>query len=99
MPFTRQLADQAPECFIEGIVDNLDAKLIVCGGNYTFGARGSGNIDTLRMLAPRMGYELIVAQDVFDAGELVSSTLIRRLIGEGDFSRAERLLGRKQKDS
>lgn len=91
--FTRDLADQEPEAFIENLVERLNAKLIVCGRNYSFGARGRGNIDTLKALAPRIGYELIVAPDVYDGGELVSSTLIRRLIGEGDISRAERLLG------
>ena len=65
---------------------------MVVGGNYTFGRGGEGNSKLIRALAPELGYEAVVVDAVLDGGEMVSSTLIRRLMAEGDAERAERLL-------
>lgn len=93
-PFTFELAETPPEAFVESIVNNLRARIIVCGRNYTFGSRGSGNAALLKEISKSLGFRLVIAPDVYDNGELVSSTLIRALICAGDKKRAEKLLGR-----
>lgn len=92
--FDMKFADIAPDVFIASLVSFTRAKAIVCGMNYTFGKGGAGNPDMLRELSVALDYRLEVLPPVKDEGEMVSSTLIRALIKNGDISRADRLLGR-----
>lgn len=93
-PFTREFADVEPEAYITSLVWGTYARGIVCGENYTFGKGGRGNTDMLREMAEELGFRLEVLESVRDGGDVVSSTLIRSLIADGDTARADRLLGR-----
>ena len=92
LPFTHEFAAQPARVFLGKLVTGLRARAVVVGGNYTFGRGGEGNIALIRALAPELGYEAVVVDAVLDGGEMVSSTLIRRLMAEGDAERADRLL-------
>jgi riboflavin kinase/FMN adenylyltransferase len=48
----------------------------------------------LRELGMRDGFDVIVHEPVVVDGEIVSSTVIRKLISEGEVTRAARMLGR-----
>ena len=93
LPFTREFAAQPAREFLERLVRGLRARALVVGENYTFGYGGAGNSELIRALAPELGYEAVVVEAVTDEGEVVSSTLIRRLMETGDLERVERLLG------
>ncbi len=92
--FDMEFADVAADMFIASLADATCAKGIVCGENYTFGKGGIGNPDMLRELSEELGYRVEVLGSVKDGGDVVSSTLIRALIKNGDLARADRLLGR-----
>ena len=92
-PFTREFAARPPRAFLEDLVRGLRARAVIVGGNYTFGRGGAGNSELIRALAPELGYEPVVVDAVMDGGEMVSSTLIRRLLEAGDTQRARRLMG------
>ena len=95
MPFTMELSRLAPEDFVEQIlVRDLQVAAILVGENFRFGHRQSGNVKLLRELGQRLGFEVVIIPPVFYRGEIVSSTIIRREIAEGDVSHAGRLLGR-----
>ena len=95
MPFTMELARLAPEDFVAQIlVRDLRVAAILVGENFRFGHRQSGNVKLLRELGQRLGFELVIIPPVVYRGEIVSSTIIRREISEGDVSHAGRLLGR-----
>jgi phosphoribosyl 1,2-cyclic phosphate phosphodiesterase len=95
MPFTMGLARLAPEDFVEQIlVRDLRVAAILVGENFRFGHRQSGNVKLLRELGQRLGFEVMIIPPVVYRGEIVSSTIIRREIAEGDVSHAGRLLGR-----
>jgi phosphoribosyl 1,2-cyclic phosphate phosphodiesterase len=95
MPFTIELSRLAPEDFVEQIlVSELRVATILVGENFRFGHRQSGNVKLLRELGERLGFEVVIVPPVFYRGEIVSSTIIRREIAEGDVSHAGRLLGR-----
>jgi phosphoribosyl 1,2-cyclic phosphate phosphodiesterase len=95
MPFTMELARLAPEDFVEQIlVRDLRVAAILVGENFRFGHRQSGNVKLLRELGQRLGFEVVIIPPVVYRGEIVSSTIIRREIAEGDVSHAGRLLGR-----
>lgn len=83
----------------EILVKRIHPSYIVEGPNFGFGRGRAGNVDTLRMLASRGGfqvrdvepYRLELADDGLVA---VSSTLIRRLVAAGRVEDAAKCLGR-----
>jgi len=95
MPFTIELSRLAAEDFVEQIlVNELRVATILVGENFRFGHRQAGNVKLLRELGERLGFEVVIVPPVVFRGEIVSSTIIRREIAEGDVSHAGRLLGR-----
>jgi riboflavin kinase/FMN adenylyltransferase len=95
LPFTMELARLAPEDFVEQLlVGDLRVAAILVGENFRFGHRQAGNVKLLRELGARLGFEVVIIPPVVYRGEIVSSTIIRREISEGDVSHAGRLLGR-----
>jgi riboflavin kinase/FMN adenylyltransferase len=95
LPFTMELARLSPEDFVEEIlVRQLQVRAIVVGENFRFGHKQAGDVKFLRKIGMRRGFDVIVHDPVVLDGEIVSSTRIRKLIAEGDVTRAARLLGR-----
>jgi phosphoribosyl 1,2-cyclic phosphate phosphodiesterase len=95
MAFTIELSRLDAEDFVEQIVvDQLRVATILVGENFRFGYRQAGNVKLLRELGERLGFEVVIVPPVVFRGEIVSSTIIRREIAEGDVSHAGRLLGR-----
>jgi len=83
----------SPEQFIEEyLIHGFKARSVCVGGNFNFGYRGSGTINTLREF--RQYFEIIEVPPVRVRGTLVSSSAIRQLVADGSVSRACRLLGR-----
>ena len=78
----------------EILVRQLQVRAIVVGDNFRFGHRQAGDVKFLRDLGMRYGFEVVVHTPVALEGEIVSSTLIRKQIAEGDVTHAARLLGR-----
>lgn len=94
LPFTREFARLSPEEFIKEIlVEQLKVTGIVVGYNYTFGHKGQGTPDTLWKYADECGYELYVIPPVKLSNQVVSSTLIRSQLAEGNVTTARKLLG------
>lgn len=95
MPFTLELSRLSPEEFVEQIlVRDLHVKTVLVGENFHFGHKQAGNVKLLQELGSKSGFAVIVIPPVQYHGEIVSSTIIRREVAEGDVSHAGRLLGR-----
>ncbi len=95
MPFTLELARLSPEDFVDQIlVRDLQVRAVLVGENFHFGHRQAGDVKLLRELGMRRGFDVVVIPPVTYRGEIVSSTSIRKAIGEGDVTYAARLLGR-----
>jgi riboflavin kinase/FMN adenylyltransferase len=95
LPFTLELAKLAPEDFVEQIlVRDLLVRAVLVGENFRFGHKQAGDTRLLRELGRKAGFDVITIPPVAYHGEIVSSTVIRREIAEGDVTRAGRLLGR-----
>jgi len=91
--FDAAFSRQSPEEFIEKyLIHGFKARSVCVGGNFNFGYRGSGTIQTLREF--RQHFEIIEVPPVRVRGTLVSSSAIRQLVSDGAVSRACRLLGR-----
>jgi riboflavin kinase/FMN adenylyltransferase len=95
LPFTRDLSLMTPHQFAHEILKKrLHAREVHEGYNFHFGHKASGNIETLRALGREMGFEVHSYPEMRLRGETVSSSHIRKLIGEGRVSRARHLLAR-----
>lgn len=82
----------ARDFFEQILVNTLRAKKLFCGFNYHFGKNAEGDTEVLKRLCDEFGVELTVVPPEKDNGEVVCSTLIKRLIAEGDVRRANDLL-------
>ncbi|MCD4829707.1 MAG: bifunctional riboflavin kinase/FAD synthetase [Candidatus Cloacimonetes bacterium] len=93
--FDRTLAAMSPLEFLRQVmIDRVCARELVVGYDTHFGRGRSGNYSFLRTHAQSLGYRLTYVEPVKHDGEVVSSSHIRRLVREGDMSRAACLLGR-----
>ena len=90
------IKDMSPPDFINKVlIEECHAKILVCGFNYTFGAKGAGTpADLGRLFATREGHELSVMPPVMDGPYTVSSSLVRAMLSGGHPDDAARLLGR-----
>ena len=95
MPFTVELSQLSPREFVERIlVGQLSARAVLVGENFRFGHKQAGDTSLLRELGRQHGFEVISIAPVEAHGEVVSSTVIRREIADGQVTQAGRLLGR-----
>jgi phosphoribosyl 1,2-cyclic phosphate phosphodiesterase len=95
LPFTLELSRLTPEEFVlQILVRNLRIKAVFVGEDFRFGHKQAGDVKLLRELGAEHGFEVVILPPVFYRGEVVSSTLIRKEVADGDVSRAARLLGR-----
>lgn len=73
--------------------DTMGAKALVEGPNFFFGHNREGNVERLGEFAAEVGMTLDVLAPAKDDDELISSSRIRRLIGEaGDVAAAAAML-------
>jgi len=87
--------DMKPEEFIRHILlGRFNAKSVVVGYNYRFGAKGEGDTDILKEYGEKHGFKVIVAEAVEIEGHIVSSSLIRHIIRSGRMDKAAEYLGR-----
>lgn len=95
LPFTLELSRLTPQEFAQQIlVRNLRIRAVFVGEDFRFGHKQAGDVRLLRELGATHGFEVVVLPPVVCRGEVVSSTLIRKGIAEGDVAHAARLLGR-----
>ena len=92
-PTDKALLALTPEQFFDSIVGkNLGARAMVEGANFYFGHNRSGTIEVLHRLTDKASIVLEVVEPVVVAGEVVSSSRVRRLVGEGRVAEARALL-------
>jgi phosphoribosyl 1,2-cyclic phosphate phosphodiesterase len=93
--FTRELSLLSPQEFVESIlVNQLRVRTVLVGGNFRFGHKQAGDTALLQALGRHHDFKVIVVPPVIYHSEIVSSTVIRREIAQGDVGHAGRLLGR-----
>lgn len=98
LTFDRALSETPAEEFVERIlVAGLDAKLVLAGSDFRFGARGRGDLALLERLGAASGFDVLPVEEVVagERGRRASSTWIRELLTEGRVAEAAELLGRR----
>ncbi|MHA7280959.1 bifunctional riboflavin kinase/FAD synthetase [Arthrobacter sp. MDT2-2] len=105
MRYTLDLAAHSPEEFVERVfVQALKARAVVIGHDVRFGRGNSGDLDTMRDLGRKLGFEVIAIEDFGasypvdatedDGDRRCSSTWVREALEAGEVGTAARILGR-----
>ncbi len=94
LEFNSWVANMEPGAFYGFIRELFHPKSLIVGFNFNFGCGGTGNISMLRSLGSQDGIQVNVVAPVYWKGILVSSSTIRKALGEGDVATAAGMLGR-----
>ena len=93
-PEFSDLKGMRPEAFVRDILlGKMGCVGAVCGEDFTFGRGAVGKADDLKRLGEKYGIEVTVARALTADGVTISSTLIRKLIRQGEIAKANELLG------
>lgn len=93
--FDEPFSKLQPEEFVRNIlIDTFNVKLAVVGFDYTFGHKGRGNAGLLKKLGQKHGFRVLIIPPIKVNNSIVSSTLIREYVSNGDMENALYLLGR-----
>ena len=94
-PFTQQLARKTPEEFFNDILlKKLHPQVIVVGHDFRFGHKRKGDIKLLTSLGAKNNIKIIEVSPFKLENHMISSTLIREAIHNGEMEKAHLFLGR-----
>jgi riboflavin kinase/FMN adenylyltransferase len=93
--FTPEFSRVGARAFIRDFLhEKLGLKEIYVGSGFVFGHKREGNLALLQEMGGELGFSASGVEEVVQAGERISSTRIRRAVGEGQVSGAAEMLGR-----
>ena len=82
--------------FVENILyKKLKAKYIFVSNNFRFGNKREGDVKLLKSLEDRFNFKIIEPSTLKSKKKVISSTLIRKLLQNGNLKLANNFLGRK----
>jgi riboflavin kinase/FMN adenylyltransferase len=94
LTFTPEVAQLEARDFLLLLKKYLKMRGVMVGPDFALGRGGEGNIKLLRTLGDEMDFSVEAIQPYTINGEVVSSTLIRQALIQGDMGKVERLMGR-----
>lgn len=93
-PFNLQVAQTSARDFVSEIYNHLHFSHLWVGHDFALGRGREGNVPTLQKFGEELGYQLHVLEPVKAGSEVVSSSLVRKALADGDVEQAAHLLGR-----
>lgn len=94
IPFTTELSRMTAPEFVGSILcRHLGVRHLITGYNHHFGRRHEGDSNTILECAARMDFRVTREDAYMIDGEPVSSSLIRKTLGEGHIVKAAAMLG------
>jgi riboflavin kinase/FMN adenylyltransferase len=94
LPFTREVSTWGAEQFCDMLREAFHLHALVVGHDFALGHKRQGDIAFLREYGERHGFPVRVVGEVRVGSEVVSSSRVRSLLGDGDVASAAALLGR-----
>jgi riboflavin kinase/FMN adenylyltransferase len=93
--FTPEFARVPARQFVrEFLHDKLGLQEIYVGEDFVFGHQREGNLELLQAMGSELGFAAHGVTELTQGGERISSTRIRRALGEGKTAEAAEMLGR-----
>lgn len=93
LPFDFGMMRMPWRSFMRMLVQEHNACGIVCGADFRFGRGGVGNTTLLQEYCQSAGLSCTVVPEQCLDGQRISSSLIRKLLEQGDPEQAQRYLG------
>jgi riboflavin kinase/FMN adenylyltransferase len=94
--FTRTFAEQHPEDFARDVLHTqIGVREVYVGYDYAFGKGREGSIESLKETGRTFGFGVGIVEAVQVNNVVVSSSVIRDLISNGNMEEATELLGRR----
>jgi len=95
LPFNRKFSELSSDEFIQRVLINaLGVRYLVVGDDFRFGSGRSGGYTDLVAAGENNDFQVTDTQSFLMDGERVSSTLIRDLLQQNNFTQAAHLLGK-----
>ncbi len=88
------MGKEAVDFIDEILIKKMNMKEAVCGFNYRFGKMAQGNPEILMQEGTVKGYGIHILEPIKIDGEIVSSTLIRNSIQNGEMVKCREFMGR-----
>jgi riboflavin kinase/FMN adenylyltransferase len=82
----------SPEDYILNLINHYNAIGFVVGFNHKFGHNNKGNIELLKKLSLKYNFKLYIVSPIKFDEEVISSTIIRKKILEGNIEDVNRML-------
>jgi riboflavin kinase / FMN adenylyltransferase len=93
--FSKPFAALSADDFVQQILlRGLNARYVLVGDDFRFGAKRAGDFALLEQLGKKYGFEAETLHTVEAAGQRASSTAVRETLAAGDMAMAAQLLGR-----
>ncbi|HKH48336.1 MAG TPA: bifunctional riboflavin kinase/FAD synthetase [Thermoanaerobaculia bacterium] len=93
--FTPEFSRVPARQFVRELLhERLDLREVYVGRTFVFGHGREGDLDLLQEMGSELGFRAFGVDEVVWSGERISSTRIRRSIGEGKVEDAAAMLGR-----
>ncbi len=95
LTFTMELAHTSADKFLqEYLIPVWQPAIFVMGYDSHFGFQRQGNVDFLTKHAPDFGYRVQYVEPQLYQNQIISSSMIRKLLADGNISLANKLLGK-----
>jgi riboflavin kinase/FMN adenylyltransferase len=94
VPFTQDLASLSPEQFIEYTIQSIQVRTLMVGRGFALGKGRAGTVDVLNEIGLTRDFKVVELEPFSWQKEIISSSLIRTLLGEGKIDLANKMLGR-----
>lgn len=92
--FSKEFAALTPEQFVKDIlVERLGVAYVVVGEDFRFGNNRLGDVDRLKEFGLKYGFRVVAFPKLSMDGQIVSASLIRKLLSEGNVTLANIYLG------
>ena len=94
--FNKGLSGKKADYFFKSIlIDKFHMRELVIGGKFSFGKERLHDERCLKEMADYLNFKLKIIKPMLYKGNIISSTMIRRLVEDGRLETASRLLGRR----
>jgi riboflavin kinase/FMN adenylyltransferase len=94
LSFSSELSKLTAKEFMQLLKERLSLRALIIGPDFALGKDREGNANQLSLIGEQIGFTVEVMPPLVLDGEVVSSSLIRQSLAQGDLSKSTRLLGR-----
>lgn len=95
LSFTKELSRLSAREFVRLLKDHVKMSGLLIGPDFALGKEREGDIENLRSLGKQLGFTVEVFPPVMLDGVVVSSSIIRQFLVQGDIQKVEKLVGRR----